>query len=246
MSEKKLIRGVIYDDQNKVDDLAYETAESISALIDEMSQENNFYSNHFENCSYPTKEEFYIGAITSIVAHPTEGSENLIIPSSLVDDKLYHSLKRIDIGDKINYEFIKLRESLCDGNKEVCKIALTIHDKDKDIYIIVDGFHRYRCAKEYFHLKQVPIVTINKNLDDRIASTIRHNRARGTHQILDMGKIVMELTKSGWDDSTISLHLGMELDEIIKLKQVNGLKEAFANHEFSKSWEEFENSLHKD
>lgn len=90
-----------------------------------------------------------------------------------------------------------------------------------------------------------PIVTINKQLDDRIASTIRHNRARGTHQILDMSKIVMELTKSGWDDSTISLHLGMELDEIIKLKQVNGLKEAFSNHEFSKSWEEFESKVVK-
>jgi len=60
-----------------------------------------------------------------------------------------------------------------------------------------------------------------------------------------MSKIVMELTKSGWDDSTISLHLGMELDEIIKLKQVNGLKEAFSNHEFSKSWEEFESKVVK-
>lgn len=122
---------------------------------------------------------------------------------------------------------------------------VTYYDSQNDKYIIVDGFHRYRCAKEYFHLKQIPIVTIDKNLDDRIASTIRHNRARGTHQILDMGKIVMELTKSGWDESTISLHLGMELDEIIKLKQINGLKEAFANHEFSKSWEEFENNVQK-
>ena len=122
---------------------------------------------------------------------------------------------------------------------------VTYYDSQNDKYIIVDGFHRYRCAKEYFHLKQIPIVTIDKNLDDRIASTIRHNRARGTHQILDMGKIVMDLTKSGWDESTISLHLGMELDEIIKLKQINGLKEAFANHEFSKSWEEFENNVQK-
>ena len=120
---------------------------------------------------------------------------------------------------------------------------VTYYDKENDIYIIVDGFHRYRCAKEYFHLKQIPIVTINKNLDNRIASTIRHNRARGTHQILDMSKIVMELTKSGWDESTIALHLGMELDEIIRLKQINGLKEAFSNHEFSKSWEEFESKL---
>lgn len=117
------------------------------------------------------------------------------------------------------------------------------YDKENDIYIIVDGFHRYRCAKEYFNLKEVPVVTINKDLDNRIASTIRHNRARGTHQILDMSKIVLELTKSGWDDSTISLHLGMELDEIIRLKQINGLKEAFSNHEFSKSWEEFETKL---
>ncbi len=123
---------------------------------------------------------------------------------------------------------------------------VTYYDKENDIYIIVDGFHRYRCAKEYFHLKEIPIVTIDKNLDDRIASTIRHNRARGTHQILDMSKIVMELTKAGWDDSTISLHLGMELDEIIKLKQVNGLKEAFSNHEFSRSWEEFESKVIKE
>lgn len=122
---------------------------------------------------------------------------------------------------------------------------VTYYDSENDKYIIVDGFHRYRCAKEYFHLKQIPIVTINKQLDDRIASTIRHNRARGTHQILDMSKIVMELTESGWDDATISLHLGMELDEIIRLKQVNGLKEAFANHEFSKSWDEFESNVIK-
>lgn len=123
---------------------------------------------------------------------------------------------------------------------------VTYYDAENDIYIIVDGFHRYRCAKEYFHLKEIPIVTINKDLDNRIASTIRHNRARGTHQILDMAKIVMELTQSGWDDSTIALHLGMELDEIIKLKQVNGLKEAFANHEFSKSWEEFDTKILKE
>ena len=120
---------------------------------------------------------------------------------------------------------------------------VTYYDKENDIYIIVDGFHRYRCAKEYFHLKQIPIVTINKDLDNRIASTIRHNRARGTHQILDMSKIVMELTNSGWSESQIALHLGMELDEIIRLKQINGLKEAFSNHEFSKSWEEFETKL---
>jgi ParB-like chromosome segregation protein Spo0J len=114
------------------------------------------------------------------------------------------------------------------------------HDKDKEKYVIVDGFHRYRCAREYFSLKEIPIVVIDKPLENRMASTIRHNRARGTHAIKGMSSVVMELTRIGWDNNEISEHLGMELEEVIRLKQITGLKEAFANHEFSKSWEEFE------
>lgn len=120
------------------------------------------------------------------------------------------------------------------------------YHKEKDQYIVVDGFHRYRCAKEYFHLKQVPIVTIDKDLENRIASTIRHNRARGTHQIPDMSNIVLTLTQKGWSEAKISEHLGMELDEIIRLKQITGLKDAFSNHTFSKSWEEFEDKTRKE
>lgn len=123
---------------------------------------------------------------------------------------------------------------------------VTYYDKEKDIYIVVDGFHRYRCAKEYFNLKQIPIVTIDKDLKNRMASTIRHNRARGTHQIIDMSNIVMTLTKFGWTEEQISKHLGMELDEIIRLKQITGLKEMFADHIFSKSWEEFEENISKE
>ena len=85
----------------------------------------------------------------------------------------------------------------------------------------------------------------------RIASTIRHNRARGTHQIADMSHIVLMLTENGWSEKEISKHLGMELDEIIRLKQMTGLKDMFANHKFSKSWEEFEvnmkeKAIHRD
>lgn len=122
---------------------------------------------------------------------------------------------------------------------------VTYYDKEKDQYIVVDGFHRYRCAKEYFNLKQIPVVTIDKDLTNRMASTIRHNRARGTHQIIDMSKIIIDLSNNGWSEEQISKHLGMELDEIIRLKQISGLKEAFANHTFSKSWEEFEENLKK-
>lgn len=120
------------------------------------------------------------------------------------------------------------------------------YNKEADIYEVVDGFHRYLVNEMYFKQPALPVVVIDKPLDQRIASTIRHNRARGTHQILDMSHIVCSLAARGWDDGQICKYLGMELDEVIRLKQVSGLKEAFANHVFSKSWEEFERHLQED
>lgn len=117
---------------------------------------------------------------------------------------------------------------------------VTYYDEERDVYEVVDGFHRYLCNEMYFHLDSLPVVVIDKPIDQRIASTIRHNRARGTHQIVDMSKIVLRLMGQGWDDGRICEYLGMELDEVIRLKQISGLKEAFADHVFSKSWEEFE------
>lgn len=117
---------------------------------------------------------------------------------------------------------------------------VTYYDQKRDIYEVVDGFHRYLANELYFHLDMLPVVVIDKPIDQRIASTIRHNRARGTHQIVDMSKIVLRLMGQGWDDQKICEYLGMELDEVIRLKQISGLKEAFADHVFSKSWEEFE------
>lgn len=117
---------------------------------------------------------------------------------------------------------------------------VTYYNDKQDIYIIVDGFHRYTVLKDYLKSDVAPIVVIDKPLDERMGSTIRHNRARGTHQIKSMSEIVLELSKDGWDDEEICKKLGMELDEVIRLKQITGLKEAFSNHQFSKSWEEYE------
>jgi ParB-like chromosome segregation protein Spo0J len=114
------------------------------------------------------------------------------------------------------------------------------YDKENDVYIVVDGFHRYTILKDYLKSDVVPIVVIDKTLDERMGSTIRHNRARGTHKIRSMSDIVLELTKQGWEDISICKKLGMDLDEVIRLKQITGLKEAFANFEFSKSWEDYE------
>lgn len=120
---------------------------------------------------------------------------------------------------------------------------VTCYDPKRDVYEVVDGFHRYLCARELLHLREVPVVTIDRPIEQRIASTIRHNRARGTHQIVDMSHIVLTLSERGWNEDKICKYLGMELDEVIRLKQISGLKEAFAGHEFSKSWEEFERKV---
>ena len=121
---------------------------------------------------------------------------------------------------------------------------------DNGEYEVVDGFHRNRVGKEYKDINKrihgyLPIVVLDKPLDERIGSTIRHNRARGTHQIRSMSEIVIDLSKAGWTDEEICKKIGMELDEVIKLKQITGLKEAFQNHEFSKSWEEFEKKYYE-
>jgi len=121
--------------------------------------------------------------------------------------------------------------------------VVTFYDEKEDMYEIVDGFHRYTVGKDMLKLKELPCTVIDKPIENRMASTIRHNRARGTHQITNMSQIVVELSSQGWRDDEICKELGMDLDEVIRLKQVSGLKEAFANHEFSKSWVEFKEKL---
>ncbi len=117
-------------------------------------------------------------------------------------------------------------------------------------YEITDGFHRNLISREHREIEEkmhgyLPLSVIYKPLDERIGSTIRHNRARGTHQIRPISDIIVTLTKMGWSDEKISRNLGMEVDEIIRLKQISGLKETFQNHTFSKSWTEFEHKYYK-
>jgi ParB-like chromosome segregation protein Spo0J len=120
---------------------------------------------------------------------------------------------------------------------------------DSDRYEITDGFHRNKVGRypdiAERHHGYLPLSIIDKPLDERMGSTIRHNRARGTHRIRSMSEIVVSLAKTGWSDERIGENLGMELDEVIRLKQVSGLKEAFQNHTFSKSWVEFEHTYYK-
>lgn len=120
--------------------------------------------------------------------------------------------------------------------------VVTYYDNENDNYIVVDGFHRYLTLKNSKRIYErekgmLPIVVIDKQLGDRMASTIRHNRARGTHNIELMSNIVAELVEMGKGDAWICKHIGMSADELLRLKQITGVAALFANRDFSKSWD---------
>lgn len=136
---------------------------------------------------------------------------------------------------KLLYDSIK-----CDGYT-MPVVCYYLSDVDK--YEIVDGFHRYTVMlthKDIYEREHglLPIVVIDKPLSDRMASTVRHNRARGSHDIDLMVNIVKELKDCGQSDAWILKHLGMDPEELLRLKQVSGLASLFAEHEFSEAEED--------
>lgn len=118
-------------------------------------------------------------------------------------------------------------------------------NEDLESREVIDGFHRNRVGKECEEIQKrvhgyLPVVTINEDrtqINDRVASTIRHNRARGKHKIDAMSDIVIDLKKRNWSDEKIAKNLGMDADEVLRLCQIGGLSELFADKEFSEAWE---------
>jgi ParB-like chromosome segregation protein Spo0J len=110
---------------------------------------------------------------------------------------------------------------------------------------VIDGFHRHRVGKEFPDIQArvqgyLPLVEIREtqaDKSDRMASTIRHNRARGKHRVEAMSEIVIELKKRNWSDEKIAKNLGMEPDEVLRLCQISGLAELFSDSDFSSSWD---------
>lgn len=116
------------------------------------------------------------------------------------------------------------------------------HDRENDTYIIVDGFHRWRIMRDYPDIYErekgmLPVSIIDKPISGRMASTVRHNRARGTHSVDLMSNIIKELHEVGRSDAWISRHLGMDRDEILRLKQITGLAALFRDMDFGKAWQ---------
>lgn len=119
---------------------------------------------------------------------------------------------------------------------------VTIWDETLKKYVIIDGFHRYFTCRSNKDIQEmtkgkVPIVVLEKSINDRMASTVRHNRARGKHSVTGMSNLVFNMLDNGWDDHAICNELGMEPDELVRLKYITGFAKLFEDVEYHKAWE---------
>jgi ParB-like chromosome segregation protein Spo0J len=120
--------------------------------------------------------------------------------------------------------------------------VVTIWDDEKQKYVIVDGFHRYttmKMNKDIYDMNKglLPIVVIEKDINDRMASTVRHNRARGKHSVTGMSSMVFSMLQNGMSDADVCNELGMEPDELVRLKHITGFSKLFKDAQYSRAWE---------
>lgn len=118
--------------------------------------------------------------------------------------------------------------------------TVTIWDEELEKYVIVDGYHRYTTMRKYEDIRArtggyLPVVVIDKPIEDRIASTVRHNRARGKHSVTGMGSLVFQMLQAGEGDAEICHKLGVDAEELARLKHVTGYSKLFKDMEYSKA-----------
>lgn len=119
--------------------------------------------------------------------------------------------------------------------------VVTVYDQERDLYVIVDGFHRYYVMKTTPEIRErtgglLPIVVINKGMNDRMASTVRHNRARGKHSVEGMASMVFGMLDNGWGDAEICNELGMSPEELLRLKHITGFSKLFEDAPYRQAW----------
>lgn len=109
--------------------------------------------------------------------------------------------------------------------------------REKGRHVVVDGFHRRKVAAERLGRRYLPCAVIESTMADRMASTIRHNRARGKHQVDLMATLVREMMTLGWDDEKIAGNLGMTVEELLRLRQIAGAARMLASDEYTREWQ---------
>lgn len=117
-----------------------------------------------------------------------------------------------------------------------CFPVVTAWDEDAGKYVIIDGFHRYQAMLDA-GAEELPVVVLGHDAQRRMEATVQFNRARGVHQVELMGDLVARLLKEGTDEVSIAKALGMELEEVLRLKQVTGIAELFRGQDYSRAWE---------
>lgn len=128
-----------------------------------------------------------------------------------------------------------LEESILENG--FCYPIVTIYDEELDKYVIVDGFHRYILLRDSLLTKQIPIIILSHDIVRRMSATVQFNRARGVHQVELMGDLVKALVEQGLSDQDIAVKLGMEDEEVYRLKQITGFAELFKKQAYSLAWE---------
>jgi ParB-like chromosome segregation protein Spo0J len=126
--------------------------------------------------------------------------------------------------------------------KDGLTMPVVVTPADNDEHVVVDGFHRTTIVKTKADVREstagyLPVVALDKSIEDRITATVRHNMARGSHQVELTAKLVTALRKHNWSNTRIGKELGMDPDEVLRLKQITGLAEAFSHQSFSKAWD---------
>lgn len=182
--------------------------------------------------SIPERVAVYNGALKALGGLVSDVSPDPVLSVQLVHSGALHA-NDYNPNSVASPEMDLLEDSIrADG---VTMPVVTVHDGNGS-WIVVDGFHRQSVIRTRLGREYIPCSVINSGMADRIASTIRHNRARGKHQVDLMGGIVRQLIELEWDDDRISQHLGMTNDELLRLKQTVGAATLLAGSEYSKSW----------
>jgi hypothetical protein len=153
----------------------------------------------------------------------------IVVPIELVQANTYNPNH---VDDK-NMELLGV--SIIDNG--FCFGVVTVWDKELQKFIVVDGFHRYLYFKDTLQADCISVYVLEQSAAQRMAATVQFNRARGVHQVDLMGDLVKSLFEQGQDDEEIATQLGMEIEEVFRLKQITGIAELFKNQIYSRAWE---------
>lgn len=153
----------------------------------------------------------------------------ILVPAELVQANNYNPNHVDDIK-------MKLLETSILHNGFTFAIV-TVWDPDLEKFVIVDGFHRDDILEFWFSCEQIPIIVLDLTPAQRMEATVQFNRARGEHQVDLMGDLVKSLFEQGQDDEEIAKQLGMDVEEVFRLKQVTGIADLFRNQTHSRAWE---------